>query len=75
MSEHQKDEVISEGKVENEIEFQHLEDEAGLWSMDFDGSIGRDGAGIGLWICNPFQQKNKVPNNITNKRLISKKYE
>jgi hypothetical protein len=40
-----------QGKVIEQTEFQHLEeDEAGLWSMDFDGAVGREGAGIGIWI-------------------------
>ena len=51
-------------------EFQHLEEEDGLWSMDFDGYVCKDGAGIGLWIRSPCQQKNKVPNNV---RLCSHK--
>ena len=36
-------------------QFQHLEeDEDGLWTMDFDGPVGSDGAGIGVWIRSPF---------------------
>ena len=32
------------GKVKEQIEFQHLEeDKAGLWSTDFDGTVGREG--------------------------------
>ena len=32
--------------------------------MEFDGFVGKDGVGIGLWIRSPFQQKIKVPNNV-----------
>jgi len=46
VSKEQKNEVINKGKVEKEIEFQHLEEESGLWSMDFDGAVGKDDAGI-----------------------------
>ena len=36
---------------ESKSDFQHLEDdEEGLWTMDFDGAVGSDGAGIGVWI-------------------------
>jgi len=46
-------------------EFQHLEeDEYGLWTMDFDGAVGNDGAGIGIWVCRPFSAPNKVPSNV-----------
>jgi hypothetical protein len=30
-----------------ETKFQHLEDEDDLWRLDFDGAVGKDGAGIG----------------------------
>ena len=40
------------------------EDEVGLWSMDFDGTVGREGAGIGIWICSPVFSPNKVPSNV-----------
>lgn len=30
---------------------QLLEEENGLWTMDFDGALGKDGVGIGFWIC------------------------
>ncbi len=29
--------------------------------MDFDGAVGSDGAGIGVWICSPFSATDKVP--------------
>lgn len=32
--------------------------------MDFDGAMGKDGAGIGIWIRNPVFQPNKVPSNV-----------
>lgn len=45
--------------------FQHLEDdEDGLWTMDFDGVVGSDGAGIGVWIRSPFSVQNKVPSKV-----------
>jgi len=45
--------------------FQHLEDdEDGLWTMDFDGAVGSDGAGIGVWIRSPFSVRNKVPSKV-----------
>ena len=32
-------------------QFQQLEeDEDGLWTMDFDGAVGSDGVGIGVWV-------------------------
>ena len=46
-------------------QFQHLEeDEYGLWTMDFDGAVGSDGAGIGVWIRSPFSSQDKVPSKV-----------
>jgi len=51
--------------------FQHLEDdEDGLWTMDFDGAVGSDGVGIGIWVRSPFSAPNKVSSNV---RLCSYK--
>ena len=32
--------------------------------MEFDGTMGKDGAGIGIWIHNPTFQPTKVPSNV-----------
>ena len=32
--------------------------------MDFDGVVGREGAGIGIWIHSPAFAPNKLPSNI-----------
>ena len=32
--------------------------------MDFDGVVGKDGAGIGIWIRSPTFQPTKVPSNV-----------
>eukprot|EP00253_Pinus_taeda_P016216 PITA_16216 len=32
--------------------------------MDFDGAVGNDGAGIGIWVRSPFSAPNKVPSNV-----------
>ena len=32
--------------------------------MDFDGAVGKDGAGIGIWIRSPVFQPEKVPSNV-----------
>ena len=32
--------------------------------MDFDGVVGKDGAGIGIWIRSPVFQPEKVPSNV-----------
>jgi len=33
-----------------QTDLHHLqEEEEGLWTMDFDGAVGNDGAGIGIW--------------------------
>jgi len=48
-----------------QTDFQHLqEEEEGLWTMDFDGAVGNDGAGIGIWVRSPFSAPNKVPNSM-----------
>ena len=48
-----------------ETYFQQLqEEEEGFWTMDFDGAIGNDGAGIGIWVCSPFSTPNKVPSSV-----------
>lgn len=39
--------------------------------MDFDGAIGKDGAGIGIWIHSHVFQPNKIPSNV---RLFSYKF-
>jgi len=47
---------------EQQVDFQHLqEEEEGLWTMDFDGAVGNDGVGIGIWVRSPFSVPNKVP--------------
>ena len=40
-----------------------MEDENSLWTMDFDGALGKDGVGIGIWIRSPLHQPGKVPKN------------
>ena len=48
-----------------QTDFQHLqEEEEGLWTMDFDGVVGNDGIGIGIWVRSPFSIPNKVPNSV-----------
>lgn len=32
--------------------------------MDFDGVVGNDGVGIGIWVCSPFSGPNKVPSSV-----------
>lgn len=63
-NEQQQNEEVSQSEKEKETKFQHLEEEAGLWSMDFDGAVGKDGADIGIWIHSPVFQPNKVPSNV-----------
>jgi len=47
------------------VNFQHLEDdEEGLWTMDFDGAVGSDGAGIVVWIRSPFSAQDRVPSKV-----------
>ena len=45
--------MTGQSKSRPVVKFQHLEDEDGLWSMDFDGALGKEGAGIGIWIWSP----------------------
>ena len=46
-------------------DFQHLqEEEEGLWTMDFDGAVGNDEDGIGIWVHSPFSTPNKVPSSV-----------
>ena len=40
------------------------DDEDGLWTMDFDGAVSSDGAGIGVWIRSPFSVSNQVPSKV-----------
>lgn len=40
------------------------QEEEGLWTMDFDGAVGNDGAGIGILVHSPFSAPNKVPSNM-----------
>ena len=48
-----------------QTDFQHLqEEEEGLWTLDFDGAVGNDGTGIGIWVHSPFSAPNKVPSNV-----------
>lgn len=71
VSEEQKNEITSEGKVETKAEFQHLEDETDLWIMDFDCALGKGGVGIGIWIRSPTFQPDKIPSNV---RVCSYKF-
>lgn len=32
--------------------------------MDFDGAVGNDGVGIGIWVRSPFSAPNKVPSRV-----------
>ena len=32
--------------------------------MDFDGAVGNDGVGIGIWVRSPFSPLSKVPSNV-----------
>ena len=50
--------------IEPIVEFQHLKEEDGPWSMDFDGALGKDGAGIGICFRSPVFQPEKVPSNV-----------
>lgn len=50
VSEEKKSEVTNKGRIKTKVEFQHLGDEVGLYSMDFDGALGKDGVGIRIWI-------------------------
>lgn len=45
-------------------EILFLEEENGLWTTDFDGALGRAGAGIGVSILGPLHQPNKIPPNV-----------
>jgi len=72
--EHQEQQSITEQSAESngqqteksqQTTFQHLaEEEDGLWTMDFDGAVGNDGVGIGIWVRNPFSASDKVPSNV-----------
>ena len=40
-----------QAEITEQTKFQHLEeDEEGLWTMDFNGAVGSDGARIGIWV-------------------------
>ena len=56
--------MVHKVEPKQKSEFQHLEDENGICSMDFDGALWKYGAGIGIWAHNPFHQQNKVPTNV-----------
>ena len=34
-------------------DLQHPDEESGLWTMDLDGALGKEGVGIIVWIHNP----------------------
>jgi len=54
-----------DGQQGKEKEFHHLEeDETGLWIMEFDGTVGREGVGIGICIRSPVFTPNNVPSNV-----------
>ena len=56
--------MTSQGKSEPIVKFQHLEDEDGIWSMDFDGALGKEGAGIGIWFRSPVGKSGGIPSNV-----------
>jgi len=37
------------------------DEENDLWTMEFNGASGREGAGISVWIHGPLHQSNKIP--------------
>lgn len=66
----QNQEVGRKVVMEQKLGFQHLDDENGIWTMDFDGALGKDGTCIRIWIRNPLDKPGKVPKNV---RLCSYK--
>jgi len=40
------------------------DEEDGLWTMEFDGALGNEGARIGMWIHGPLHQSCKIPRNV-----------
>ena len=59
-----ENEVTAQSKLEPKVEFQHLEDEEGLWSMDFNNALGKEGVGIGIWIRSPIGKSGGIPSNV-----------
>ena len=51
-------------ETKHNTEFQILDDENGLWTMDFDGALGKYGASIKIWIHSPLHQLGKVPKSV-----------
>ena len=54
-----KEQVETVGQKEETVQpkkFQLPDDEEGLWTMDFDGALGKDGAGIKIWIRSAIHQ-------------------
>ena len=45
-------------------EILFLDEENGLWTMEFDGALGKEGAGIGVWIHSPLHNSCKIPHNV-----------
>lgn len=38
--------------------------EEGIWTMEFDGALRKEGAGIDMWIHGPLHQSCKIPQNV-----------
>ena len=64
ISTEQKNEVTGQSKSEPKVKFQHLEDEEGLWSMDFNSDLGKEGVGIGFWIQSHICKSSGIPSNV-----------
>lgn len=41
-------------------EFQLPDEEKALWTMDFDGAVGKEGVGIGIWIRIPMNHLGNI---------------
>jgi len=66
----QPEEKVQKIDPNQKQDLQPLEEEHGLWAMDFDGALGKYGVGIGIWIRSLHHQQGKLPWNV---RLFSYK--
>ena len=41
-----------------------LDEENGLWTMEFDSALGKEGARFGMWINGPLHHSCKIPCNV-----------
>jgi hypothetical protein len=58
------DQSQSAAKQNQPPKFEFPDEEDDLWNMEFDGALGKEGDGIGIWIHAPKRKSLNLPQNV-----------